>query len=330
MGMSEEVVLDYRPPGQRLPRSDLYVLAIGINAYPGDSKLDFAVADAQAVATLLEGQQDRGLYRQVHVRLLTDQHAKRQDILQALSLAAGERPAGGRGDGLLRPPRGAGFERTVLSTALGYATANVARQGVSEDELKESLAELPGKVLLLLDSCHAGKVGEFELVGPKKRGLGSATDDLLRLLSADEYGVVVMCAAQGGQESGESVELGHGYFTQALLEGLAGKADYNQDGIVTLTELDNYVAERVLELSQGPQTACTAKSTRTAPSPLSGHESRLARRPMLTGITVGLLMLFSAAAEKKVAMVLAVKGPVTVAAEGRESRPRESHGPAVR
>jgi len=39
---------------------------------------------------------------------------------------------------------------------------NLARHGVSEDELKEALAELPGKVLLLLDSCHSGKVGEFE------------------------------------------------------------------------------------------------------------------------------------------------------------------------
>jgi hypothetical protein len=52
---------------------------------------------------------------------------------------------------------------------------------------------------------------------------------------------------------------------------LSGKADYNQDGIVTLTELDNFVAERVLELSQGAQTAYTAKSTRTGSSPLVRH-----------------------------------------------------------
>lgn len=77
-----------------------------------------------------------------------------------------------------------------------------------------------------------------------------------------------MCAAQGRQESGEDPELGHGYFTQALLEGLAGKADYRQRGVVRLTELDDYVSERVRELSAGAQTACTAKSTRIGSFPI--------------------------------------------------------------
>jgi uncharacterized caspase-like protein len=268
VGLSEEVVLAYRPAGSWMPASDLHVLAIGINAYPGASKLDYAVADAEAMARLLQGQEGRGLYRQVHVRLLTDEHARRQDIVQGLRwLHDRVRPT----DVALVFYAGHGardFRGRFYLLPSDVDPRSLTRQGVSEDELKEALAEVPGKVLLLLDACQAGKVGELDLVGTHKRGLGSATDDLLRLLSAEENGVVVMCAAQGRQESGESAELGHGYFTLALLEGLAGKADYNKDGLVTLTELDNYVAERVLELSQGEQTACTAKSTRTGSFPI--------------------------------------------------------------
>jgi hypothetical protein len=42
---------------------------------------------------------------------------------------------------------------------------------------------------------------------------------------------------------------------------------------------------------------------------------------MFAPLSIAFLVLFSAAAEKKVAMVLSVQGPVTIATEGREPRP---------
>ena len=41
----------------------------------------------------------------------------------------------------------------------------------------------------------------------------------------------------------------NGVFTQALLEGLRGAADFNRDGWVTLAELRLYVTQRVVEIS---------------------------------------------------------------------------------
>lgn len=40
-------------------------------------------------------------------------------------------------------------------------------------------------------------------------------------------------------------ELGHGVFTCFLLEGLAGKADRNGGGVVTVSELYEYVKEQI-------------------------------------------------------------------------------------
>ena len=53
--------------------------------------------------------------------------------------------------------------------------------------------------------------------------------------------MIVMCSSMGREFSLESREFKHGYFTLALIEGLAGKADYNHDGMVQLNELDLYV-----------------------------------------------------------------------------------------
>ena len=69
--------------------------------------------------------------------------------------------------------------------------------------------------------------------------------DLVRELVSDDQGLVVMCGASKEQESGEEAQLGHGYFTQALTEGLAGKAASKRDGLVYLSGLQLYVEERV-------------------------------------------------------------------------------------
>src|SRR5205085_8295600 len=49
----------------------------------------------------------------------------------------------------------------------------------------------------------------------------------------------------------------NGYFTFALLEALSGKADKNGDGVVTMAELSEYVADRVTTISSGKQVPVT-------------------------------------------------------------------------
>ena len=44
----------------------------------------------------------------------------------------------------------------------------------------------------------------------------------------DDYGVITLCASMAREFSQESKQLRNGYFTRALVEGLDGKADYNQ------------------------------------------------------------------------------------------------------
>jgi uncharacterized caspase-like protein len=45
-------------------------------------------------------------------------------------------------------------------------------------------------------------------------------------------------------------ELGHGIFTYYLVQGLAGAADANRDGIVSLQELYDYLEQQVTQKSR--------------------------------------------------------------------------------
>jgi uncharacterized caspase-like protein len=64
----------------------------------------------------------------------------------------------------------------------------------------------------------------------------------------------VILSASGANEAAQEVdELGHGVFTFYLLEGLAGKADTQQDGQVDLLELAGWVSEKVRLKTSGKQ-----------------------------------------------------------------------------
>jgi hypothetical protein len=109
------------------------------------------------------------------------------------------------------------------------------------------LADLPGRVVLLLDACHSGAIGKV-------------INDMARDLADEDCGVVVLCAALGNEKAGEAD--GHGYFCKALLEVLKGehKAPKNpRDGCVYLHHVEEYVIDRVQELSQDEQHPTTAK-----------------------------------------------------------------------
>jgi len=64
---------------------------------------------------------------------------------------------------------------------------------------------------------------------------------------------VVLASSTGSELSQERAEWQHGAFTQAILEGLSGAADYNKDGVVSVDELNLYVKERVKKLTGGLQ-----------------------------------------------------------------------------
>ena len=123
---------------------------------------------------------------------------------------------------------------------------NLAATGLSAEEIKTELAKLPGRVVPMMDACHAG-------------AFGNMTDDLSSHLSREDTGVAVLLAVSGKETAKERLlekeKVGHGHFAAPIIEGLAGGGDIKRgrDGSVGLHHLQVHMVDRVIELSDDSQ-----------------------------------------------------------------------------
>jgi uncharacterized caspase-like protein len=235
-------------------RPSLWVLAIGVAEYQNRNlKLEYSAKDAEAFSKLWQIQES-GLYASVSLRVLLNQDATKRKIEEGLDWIGKQTKEGDvalvflAGHGLTSPtgqyyflPYEADIDQEI-STMLPAVV------------LRSWLSGVKGKVLFFLDTCHSGGVFPRE----RSRGLTAQADLAQELISAPN-GTVAYTASSGGQVSLESRVWGHGAFTKALLEGLAGAADRDGTGRVTVNTLEWYLSTRVVELTHGRQRPNTAK-----------------------------------------------------------------------
>ncbi|MBI5464065.1 MAG: caspase family protein [Ignavibacteriales bacterium] len=109
------------------------------------------------------------------------------------------------------------------------------------------------RVVVFTDACHSGGIS----VNYATRGLGVTEQNMINQYLTDlantKEGTVVFTASAAGETSQEFPELAHGAFTYYLLEGLGGKADYNNDYTITINEAMQYTEEMVKRKTRGAQ-----------------------------------------------------------------------------
>jgi len=245
--------VDRSPAPEALRPPRLYVLAVGVGAYAHKdiSPLAFAAKDARDFAAAMQRQQGR-LYGEVTVRLLTDAQATRDEVVDALEWL--QRQVTQHDVGMLFF---AGHG--VNDAAQGYTFLPVnadperlKRTGVSMADVRSTLANVAGKALFFVDTCHAGNV-----LGEGRRGLPHDMSGVINELAGTENGVVVFSSSTGRQFSYENATWGNGAFTRALVEGLGGAAGRPDSPRITHKMLDYYVSDRVKTLTDGRQTPVT-------------------------------------------------------------------------
>jgi len=112
------------------------------------------------------------------------------------------------------------------------------------DEILRIFARIPAeRVVVLLDTCYSGAAGGRTFARQQIRA-GGLSDQFLERLTRSK-GRVIMSASSPNEVALEISDLGHGLFTYYVLEGLRGKADRDKDGIVTISELYEYVEAAV-------------------------------------------------------------------------------------
>jgi uncharacterized caspase-like protein len=229
---------------QAKPR--LYVLAIGVSVYGNpDLRLKFAAKDAKDFAATMKAQEGR-LYHEVAVKLLTDDQATRDEIVDGLDWLQKQVTQHDVGVLFL-----AGHGVNAPDYAFLPVNADldkIKRTTVGMAEIRDTLNQLAGKAVFFVDTCHAGNV-----LGTGRRGIGTDMTAVVNELSSAENGVVVFSSSTGREFSVEDEKWGNGAFTAALIEGLRGEADYKKTGRITHKMLDLYITERVKTLTGGRQ-----------------------------------------------------------------------------
>jgi WD40 repeat protein len=240
----------------------LYVLAIGVSKY-GDKNLtlQFAAKDAKDFAEALLKEKG-GLYRDVVVKILIDEKATRDEIIDGFDWISKETTSKDvamiflAGHGI--NDSGGVYYFLPVNTDL----EKLRRTGVPFTEMRNTVASLAGKTILFIDTCHAGNVMGARAVAPDITGV-------VNELASAENGAVVFASSTGRQYSFEDPAWENGAFTKAAVEGIEGKADYTGKGRITINMLDLYISEKVKELTRGRQTPATAKPKTIPDFPLA-------------------------------------------------------------
>lgn len=237
--------VEISPAGRHAYYQKSWALVIGINDYEG-RPLKNARNDAEAVAALLKKK-----YGFDEVISLLDKDASRENILHYLMEDLVDRVD--RDDRLIIFFAGHGESQPSKDGGrIGYIVPQNARKGtlidlIKMNELRESCDSIPAKhILIILDCCFSGVAAiTYNPRGEQEKPPKKLTDAFMRKL-IEKNAYQIMTAGDVDQSTPDSsLTPGHSAFTAALLDGLRGDADRDDNGLITATELFDYVQQRV-------------------------------------------------------------------------------------
>src|SRR5438552_1647349 len=247
------------PPPAPVTR-ERWAVIVGAGRYDNRAipPLRFAAADAEAMyKTLVEV----AGFKRENVILMTER-TERKPTLRNLRQVLGTF--------LARAPK---KEDTVVIFFAGHGAPEVDPRGAERDGLAKYLMPVDAdpddlyatalpvgeirtiferieaeRVVVFLDTCYSGAAGGRTFAAKGVRA--GAVDELFLDRLGRAKGRAIITASRPSEVSLELAELGHGIVTYYLTRGLAGDADLNRDGIVSLQELYEYVAREVTRKSR--------------------------------------------------------------------------------
>lgn len=130
---------------------------------------------------------------------------------------------------------------------------------LSMSDLKRALDSARAqRIIALIDTCHSAGLSGTKFVEKRSLALENNIINLYTTKLFSETGRALITSSDVNEVSLESDRWGggHGIFTWALLEGLRGEADTNNDRLITVGELFPYLRDRVrfeTAFTQNPQ-----------------------------------------------------------------------------
>lgn len=187
-----------------------FVLSMGVSRYQDSSNnLSQTTKDAKQFKDLIANHTK-------DITILTSKYANKDNVLEKLRALSNRAQ---KGDKIIIFFSGHGYPGGIV----GYD------KPITYQEINDILSKSEASAkICFIDACHSGSVTDVR--DSSKSYKAPSTGNIIYMMSsrADEYSM-------------EHPWVGHGFFTQALLKGLRGKADANNDKKITVNELFNYV-----------------------------------------------------------------------------------------
>ena len=230
-----------------------FAMIMGISTYKFIRPLSFADSDAELFRDFLKSG-GGGKLPDSNIYFLKNEEAKAANFLvkgmswlRNRNLKTGDRLyiyLAGHGDAINQDEY---FYLTYDCNPAGDKNNYLITGTIQLYNLKIRIAEASRKgveVIFIMDACRTNELP----------GGGEGQQQLQAAISEKQAGEIIMLATGAGQESLEDplIGNGHGLFTYYLVDGLSGLADTedSQDNLVTLDELEKYIATTVPTYAQ--------------------------------------------------------------------------------
>ena len=250
-----EVIPKTKEISKEQTQKNTYGVVIGIGKYEDSSIpiLKYAKDDAIEIYNILTDPK-YGNFPEENIRLLLDEQATLTEIKSAMGTFLA-RQAGkddivciffaGHGSPELDPTGKTDDNLEKFIVPYDAKKDDLYSSGLSMDDIKKIYERIESKsIISFIDSCYSGEAGgrTFARGGFTAKNI-TISDKFLDQLSGE--GRIIITASKPDELSLEADELKHGIFSYYLAEGLKGKADLDEDGVVTIDELYRYIYENV-------------------------------------------------------------------------------------
>ena len=242
--ISEQLLVDVDlPPKTKMSNPDALAVVIGIEHYQYVPDATYAYNDAEVFREYLANTLG---FRKQKIKIATNSKATQAELNKLLGSNGwlSRNVVKGKSDIVVYfSGHGIANQKDKSTGILPFDVDPNYSVGLSLKKLYKDLNVMGARsVTVYLDACFTGQTRDSKML------IADARPIIILPKEQDiPDNVIVLSAASGSQISGAIKEKEHGLFTYYVLKGISGDADINEDKVVKLKELSDYVSKNVKE-----------------------------------------------------------------------------------
>ena len=236
-----------------VPQMKVWVVIVGVGRYHQDdiSDLDYTKDDAYRMYSFYQSIEGGSLPDE-QITILLDRDATRENVVPAL---VDMYRKADENDAIVFYFSGHGLPGAFVLHECDGEVYEDYKGWLLHEELNYIFEQSPARYkYIIADACHSGYLAELSVQTETETKTKSiAQKSYYQAFETKKKGFVMMLSSMGKELSIEAGGFSQGLFSYFLIRGLKGDADSNEDGIVTVTELYDFVDAGVKYGSDGTQ-----------------------------------------------------------------------------